>query len=298
MIPDSGAGERAVIALSRLVPVSLALIALAASTARADDPSAPSPTWTPTPSDSPLPFVPADVTRENDPRVQTVNLQGAYTGATYGPGNARASQVLTRVAPLYIGRSVLRLTLPRVMTINGRTGGITDMQAFYIGARPLRAGVTLFGMSAQFPTASTPQFGTGKWLVGPTVVFIFRYQPRRSTAGTLVQTGFSVAGPSHRPNQSVVTVLPFCVVDLGRSWYVRLPESPWVFDLQRGRSLIPLGLGIGRKTRIGPDPAMVAITDETTVIRANTPNAPKNTVRLMFTLIIHDPARQLEMEKP
>jgi hypothetical protein len=294
MIPDAGAGERAVIALSRLVPVSLALIALGATTARAGEVSAPSPT--PTPSD-PSSFVPADVTRENDPRVQTVNVQGAYTGATYGPGDG-GSQVLTRVAPFYIGRSVLRITLPRVQTINGVASGITDMQAFYVWGHRLGAGATFVGMSAQIPTASKPQFGTGKWLVGPTAVYIFGYKPLRSVTGMLLQTGFSVAGPSHRASQSVVTFQPFCAIDLGRGWYVRSPESPWVFDLQRGRSLIPLGLGIGRKTRIGPDPALVAITDETTVVRANTPNAPKNTVRLMFTLIIHDPARPVEMEKP
>jgi hypothetical protein len=141
-------------------------------------------------------------------------------------------------------------------------------------------------------------FGTGKWLVGPTAAYIVSYRPERFTAGVLVQTGFSVAGPSHRANQSVVTFLPFLADDLGRGWYIRLPEAPWVFDLQQGRSLIPLGLGIGRKTRIGPDPALVAITGETTIVRANTPNAPKNTVRLLFTLIIHDPAREPAMGKP
>lgn len=72
------------IAPSRLVPVSLALTAMAGTPARTDV-SAP----LPTPTDSREPFVPADVTRENDPRVQALNLQGAYTGATYGPRDAR-----------------------------------------------------------------------------------------------------------------------------------------------------------------------------------------------------------------
>ncbi|HTJ26500.1 MAG TPA: hypothetical protein VMA36_10065 [Candidatus Limnocylindria bacterium] len=270
-------------AVSRLVPVSLALIALAVSPARADSVPAPSPA----PSASPQSSVSADVTVENDPatRVRTLTVQGTYTGATYGPGNARGSQVITRLASFYVGKSLLRLSLPRIQTINGVSSGISDMQAFYLVQHPARSGATFAGVFMQLPTASKPQFGTGKWLVGPAAAYFFAFKPRRLIAGVLLQTAFSVAGPSSRPNQSAITFLPFGSLDLGHGWYLKLPESPWVFDLQQGRSLIALGLGIGRTTRIGRDPVLVAVSDETTVLRSNTPNAQKNTVRLTFTVI-------------
>jgi hypothetical protein len=270
-------------AASRLVPIPLALIALAGSPARAD--GVPDPAPTPTQSPSSPAFEYADVTKENDPRVRAYTVQGAYTGATYGPGDAHSSQIIARVASFRIGHSFLRLFLPRVQTINGLAGGITDMQALYLFTRPVRAGIAFLGVTAQLPTASNPRFGTGKWLVGPAAVYFFAYKRRRAVAGFLLQTATSVAGPSRQPNQTVMTFLPLGVANLGRGWFVKWPESPWIFDLQRGRSLITLGLGIGRQARIGPEPILISISDEITVVHANTPNAPKNTVRLTFTVI-------------
>jgi hypothetical protein len=169
-----------------------------------------------------------------------------------------------------------------VQTINGVASGISDMQAFYVFHHIARSGSAFVGAFTQLPTASKAPFGTGKWLLGPAAAYFVSFKPRSEVVGVLLQTAFSVAGPSSRPNQSAITILPFASSDLGHGWYVKLPEAPWVFDLQQGRNVIPLGLGFGRKTRVGGDAALVAISDETAVVRAN---APKNTVRLTFTLI-------------
>ncbi|MGZ3499586.1 MAG: hypothetical protein ACXVAK_18835 [Vulcanimicrobiaceae bacterium] len=248
-----------------------------------DDPAvSPAPSATPRASDS------SDVTVEGDPttRIRTITLQATYTGATYGPGSFRATQIIPRIAALYIGKALLRFSLPRFQTINGLDSGLSDMQFFYLLERPFHPGRVFLGLFAQFPTATSPSFGTGKWLVGPAAAYIFALRPKSAIAGFLVQSAFSVAGAAKRPNQSVVTVLPFGTLRVGHGWYLKLPEAPWIFDLQRGASLIPLGFGVGRTMKVGNDPLLVGISDEATVIHANVINAPKNTVRLTFTVIL------------
>ncbi len=102
----------------------------------------------------------------------------------------------------------------------------------------------------------------------------------------LFQSFFSVAGPASRANQSLVTLLPFATVRIAGAWFLKWPEAPWQFDLQRGSSLIPLGLGVGRIVTFDSQVVLVSISDETAVVHANVPNAPKNTVRVTFTILV------------
>jgi hypothetical protein len=246
----------------------------------------------PSPSAAPTPTDAVDVSADSDPlsTVRTITLQSTYSGASYGPGNYAASQIIPRFAMLAIGKSLVRISLPRVQTINGLASGISDMQAFYLFRRPTVSGAVFVGVSAQFPTANNPIFGTGKWLVGPAGAYVIKFDARAEIIGLLVQSAFSVAGPSSRSNQSVITVLPFATVKIPNGWYVKWPEAPWIFDLQHGSNLIPLGLGIGRVASIGAAPLLISVSDETSVLRANVINAPKNTVRLTFTVIAgHQP---------
>jgi hypothetical protein len=261
----------------------LALLILGSPAAAADSAAQASPAPSTTPQSES-----ADPTVESDPTttVKTINIQATYTGASYGPGNLHLSQVIPRIAAFRIGKSLLRLSLPRVQTINGVDSGFSDTQLFYLLQRPTRAGIGFVGLFAQFPTATSRFFGTGKWLIGPAAAYIFAYRPRQLMAGVLLQSAFSVAGAANRANQSALTILPFGTFTIGHGWYLKLAEGPWAFDLQRGATIIPLGLGIGRVGRIDNDPLMIAISDEATVIHANAVNAPKNTIRLTFTVVV------------
>lgn len=228
----------------------------------------------------------SDVTVDVDPTstVKTLSLQTTFTGATYGPGNYTLTQVFTRLTAFRIGKSLIRLSLPRLQTINKLDSGFSDMQLFYLFQGRTRAGAAFAGVSAQFPTATSPLFGTGKWLIGPAAAYVFAYKPQRELAGVLLQSAFTVAGASNRRNQSIITFLPFGIFSIGRGWYVKLAEAPWVFDLQRGSSIVPLGAGIGHLTSIGGAPVLIGISDEATLVHANAVNAPKNTIRLTFTM--------------
>lgn len=266
----------------RIAIVLLAVLFLETARALAD--AAPLPT--PAPSASPQDTV--DVTAENDPttRSKSYSVQTAYTGASYGPGSHQLLQFIPRVSAFEVSKSLLRFSLPRPQTINGVASGISDMQVFYLFHRPSQLGHVFIGMFAQFPTASNPLLGTGKWLVGPAAAYIAISKPSKAIVGVLVQTAFSIAGPSSRPAQSAVSVLPVGALALSRGWFLKLPEAPWVFDLQRGASLIPLGMGIGRAFKIGSDGLLVSVSDETSIVRAHVVNAPKNTVRMTFTLLM------------
>lgn len=230
----------------------------------------------------------SDITVDVDPTstVKTLTLQTTFTGATYGPGNYTATQVITRLAAFRIGKSLVRLSLPRLQTINGLDSGFGDTQLFYLFQGRTRSGALFAGVSAQFPTATSPIFGTGKWLAGPAAAYFFAFTPKRTMAGVLLQSAFTVAGASNRRNQSLITFLPFGLFAVGNGWYVKLADAPWVFDLQRGASVIPLGAGLGHVAPIGGQPVLIAITDETTAVHANSINAPKNTIRLSFTMLL------------
>jgi hypothetical protein len=230
-----------------------------------------------------------DLTVDVDPTttVKTLTVQTTFTGATYGPGNYTVTQIITRLAAFRIGKSLVRLSLPRVQTINGQDSGFSDTQLFYLFQGRTRSGAAFAGVSAQFPTATSPLFGTGKWLIGPAAAYVFVYKPRRQLAGVLLQSAFTVAGASNRQNQSVITFLPFGLFAIGNGWYVKVAEAPWVFDLQRGSSIVPFGAGVGHLTRIGGQPVLIAISDEATIVHANAVNAPKNTIRLTFTTLLH-----------
>ena len=231
----------------------------------------------------------SDATAENDPVNSTVRsrtLQATYTGATYGPGNYQLEQLIPRLAMLRLGRSLLRLSLPRVQTINGFESGWGDMQMFYLFARREEANRAYIGVSVQVPTASSTILGTGKWLIGPAGAYIFSYRPQGRIEGILVQTAFTVAGDGSRRTQSALTVLPFVTRFIGKGWYVKWPEAPWLFDLRKdGGGFIPIGLGFGKMFTAGDQAVMISLSDEAALLHANFINAPKNTLRLTFTVL-------------
>lgn len=231
-----------------------------------------------------------DVTAEDDPvtaRVKSSTLQTTYTGATYGPGNYELTQVIPRLALFQIGKSILRISFPRLQTINYLESGWGDMQMFYLfPRRQEQANRAYIGVSVQLPTATSPILGTGKWLAGPAAAYLFSYNPKSRLAGILVQSAFTVAGDGSRKTQSVVTVLPFATRFIGGGWYLKWPEAPWLFTLQKGGGgIIPLGLGFGRMFAAADQAILVSLSDEAIVLHANAPNAPKNTIRLTFSFL-------------
>lgn len=219
--------------------------------------------------------------------IRTYSIQASYIAAAYGPGNLRATQIIPRIARFYLGKSLVRVSIPRIQTVNGVDSSYGDMQIFYLVSRDLKTNGRYAGLFAQLPTGTGP-LTSNKWLLGPALAYVASYVPRKRTVAVLVQTAFSVAGPRSAANQSLISILPAATVSIGGGWFLKSPESPWIFDLQRGSTLIPLGLGIGRSAKVDGIPALFSISDEVTVLHANAPQAPKTTIRLYLTFVIPD----------
>ncbi len=210
---------------------------------------------------------------------------GAYTGSTYGPGDLRLLQIIPREEILRVGSTLLRATLPPIRTINGVDSGFGDAQLFYLFAQHVSQGRLGIGFDLSVPTASDPTLGSGKWSVGPSVGYAKINRKARLIGGALIQTFFSVAGPSWRRSQSLVAVQPVVVAQLGSGWSVRSADATWTFDMQRGASIVPVSLGVGKLAHIGKQSFNFILSDEMTVVHANAPNAPKNTVRFQIRII-------------
>ena len=210
---------------------------------------------------------------------------GAYTGSTYGPGDLRLLQIIPREEILRIGTSLLRATLPPIRTIQGVDSGFGDAQVFYLFSHHITQGRLGVGFDVSVPTASDANLGSGKWSVGPSVGFVKLNRKARFIGGALLQTFFSVAGPSWRRAQSLVAFQPILVAQLGGGWSLRSADSTWTFDLERGNSIMPLSLGVGKLQHIGKQTFNFILSDEATVVHANAPNAPKNTLRFFIRII-------------
>jgi hypothetical protein len=78
---------------------------------------------------------------------------------------------------------------------------------------------------------------------------------------------------------------PIMVAQLGSGWSVRSADSTWTFDMQRGSSIVPVSLGVGKLVHIGKQTFSLILSDEATVVHANAPNAPKNTMRFFIRII-------------
>lgn len=239
---------------------------------------------------SPAPTAAALPQEESDAD-ETSNLRGATiqaigTVASYGPGNVTVLQAVPRVDVLQIGRSLLKVALPRYAWVNDGTSGFGDTILSYLfsvpGPRNGRIGI---GLSALVPSASKPQFGVGSWTIGPAIGEVRFTQARRAAYGYYVQTGFSFAGPAARRNQSAVTLQPFYVLRLGRGWSLRSADATWAFDLHRGSTLVPVSLGVGRLFRAGDRSLNLILADSVTVIHANGPRLPKNTIKVAVRII-------------
>jgi hypothetical protein len=252
-----------------------------ASPVRADEPA----DSEPTPAATTLPVEQESADVDPTSPIKAWTLIGAYTGATYGPGNLPITQIVAREEVLRLGSSLVRATLPPVVTVRGVTGGLGDAVVFYLATRRSAARGFGVGLSATFPTASDPRLGTGKWNAGPSVAFAAINRSSRILAGFLMQSFFSYAGPSWRRDQSLVTFQPAIVKQLGSGWSIRSADATWAFDLERGSSIVPISLGVGKLFKIGQQSLNVVLVDVGTVVHANAPNAPKNTVKLLFRVM-------------
>lgn len=113
-----------------------------------------------------------------------------------------------------------------------------------------------FGPALQFPTATDPTLGQGKWAAGPSLVLLT--QPKGWTLGFLSNNIWSFAGNEGRPRVNQFLTQYFVTRNMAHGWF--LTSSPILTANWRAPDsnqwLIPFGGGFGKITRFF-DQAMV-----------------------------------------
>lgn len=192
-----------------------------------------------------------DANTANNPLtiIPAVVLQNYAQPVLKGNSGAGANQpILRAVLPVeaFGGSNLLRLSLPvanRVWNSNGTTTGIGDLTLFNVRIFQLssRAGIGV-GPLVVVPTASDRALGAQEWQLGAqaTVSSHFNW----GLLAALVSYQQSVEGDAN-----ALTIQPFVFRNLGQGYYLR-SSGIMNFDTRTGDGVIPIGLGIGKVTRL------------------------------------------------
>ena len=131
--------------------------------------------------------------------------------------------------------------------------GDTTFTAFLSPGRP---GKFIWGVGPAFlfPTASSPELGSGQWGIGPSLVGL--YMGKDIVAGALINNIWSVGGWSDK-TVNFMTLQPFFNYNFKGGWY--LTTSPiitanWAADSSRDVWTVPIGGGFGKIIHAGKLP--------------------------------------------
>jgi hypothetical protein len=181
----------------------------------------------------------------------TFNLQNQYVASFFGLEDRDSNELLLRGVvphklfgwPQLVGVSVPIVTSPDLFPGPGSVTGLGDIEVFDVVL--LKTGVVDLGIGPLFTvdSASDDRLGTGKWQAGAAAVSIV---PRSwGLIGGIFTYQHSFAGAGDRPTQNNLQAQPFVTYNLPQGFYLR-SSATWDFDLERGRYVIPLGLGAGK----------------------------------------------------
>ena len=138
--------------------------------------------------------------------------------------------------------------------------GFGDMQpAFFLSPKKSKI---IWGIGPQLllPTATkTGILGQGKFGIGPTIVALV--QPGKWTLGLLANNVWGVAGHSNLPDVNQFLLQHFINYNLQKGWYLTWqPTLTANWEATKGgRWVVPLGGGIGRIMKLGPQPVNVGL---------------------------------------
>jgi hypothetical protein len=145
-------------------------------------------------------------------------------------------------------------------TLQSGIYGLGDMQpAFFFSPKVSKV---IWGVGPQLllPTATkTGILGQGKFGIGPTAVVLV--QPGKWTLGLLVNNVWGVAGHSNLPDVNQFLLQYFINYNLPKGWYITWqPTLTANWEMTNGgRWVVPLGGGIGRIMKLGPQPVNLTL---------------------------------------
>lgn len=155
---------------------------------------------------------------------------------------------------------------PEVSTPELGYFGLGDMNPSFFFS-PKKGKVT-WGLGPTFvlPTAmNTEKLGQGKWSMGPTAVVMV--QPAKWTIGVLINNVWSVAGHEDRQDVNQMFFQYFINYNLKKGYYLTTaPDNTFDWKAPEGsKYVIPVGGGIGRIMKFGPQHVNVSVQGYGTV---------------------------------
>lgn len=184
---------------------------------------------------------------------------------------------------MFFARPVANLiTLPRFDPnvpglFNGSQTEFGDM-ILGLGVGPRKSEGLLYGLGASFvfPTASSEFFGSGKWQAGPAAILFYLHE--KFLIGVLAQQWWSFAGRSNRAETNHASFLCYAIYNLPNKWQLRYnPNIVVDWTLDGDKALVPVGLGVGKLTKIGKLPVKFMLEGQYAVASPNL-LAPINTL--------------------
>ena len=192
-----------------------------------------------------------------DPTAPLVQMQFTYfysDNVRNSDDNARIF-LIEPVIPVPAGTigplpQIVRPIVPFIDVPDG-SSGLGDISWDHIFVpRHYDWGTLGYGYIATLPTATHPDSGSGKYLLGPAATGIY-YGFRNWQLGALVSQSWSVAGDENRDDVSVTTIQPI-INYLHEDWYVGIGDFTWTYNWKDVKGwTIPLGLQLGKIVRWG-----------------------------------------------
>jgi hypothetical protein len=130
--------------------------------------------------------------------------------------------------------------------------GLTDMQSsFFFSPHSANKWIWGIGPIFQFPTATSPELGTGRWSAGPTAALIYSNGPW--FGGVLTYQLMSFAGNRTRGSVNQTYIEPEVSYNLESGWYGDV-DPPMTFDWTAAAAngwTIPIGADVGKAFSVG-----------------------------------------------
>ena len=167
-----------------------------------------------------------------------------------------------------ISRTIIPLVSQPDPLIDNNTNGVGDItQSLFLS--PVNPGALIWGAGPVFtaPSASDPILGTGKFLFGPTAVFLMT--PGHWVMGVLLNNQWSVGGNPLRPAVNAGLAQPFLNYNMEHGWYLNTSPIITVNWLAASGEqwTVPVGGGVGRVFKLGDQPVNASIAGYYNVIR-------------------------------
>jgi opacity protein-like surface antigen len=195
------------------------------------------------------------------------------------------------VVPLHISADwnlISRTIVPVISQpdpiLDRNTNGIGDIteELFF---SPLHSGALIWGAGPVFtiPSATDPILGTGRVLLGPTIVLLTT--PGHWVIGVLANNQWSVGGNPLRPSVNEFLAQPFINYNMAHGWF--LTTSPIItanwLAAPGQQWVVPVGGGFGRVFKIGDQPVNASIQAYYNAI--NPTGAPNWQLRAQLSLL-------------